>query len=188
MIGVPCDDEGYDLPPNAPPPPPEPKDPNDYFPFANEEEFQLADFMFSRVQMSAGNTSLLMDLWAAYQEAKNTSADPPFNSAKDLSDVIDSIPLGDIPWEGFKVKYDGDVPDNAPSWMNKHYEVWYRNPLDVMECQIGNPDFGNEMDYTLKELFGKNKKRQYTGLMSGQWAWNQVVRYMTFESYMIFKF
>jgi hypothetical protein len=175
MIGIPCDSEGYDLPPNAPPPPTEPADTNDYFPFKNEEEFQLANFLFSRVQMSAGNTTVLMDLWAAIQQADNIEANPPFKNAKDLYDTIDSIPLGDTPWEGFKVKYDGEIPQHAPSWMKKEYEVWYRNPLEVMEAQIGNPDFANEMDYAPKEVCGRNKKRQYTDLMSGQWAWDQAV-------------
>lgn len=176
LTGIPCDIDGYDLPPHTPPPPPEPKDPDDYFPFLNEEEFQLADFFFSRVQMSAGNISLLMDLWAAHQQSDNATPNPPFQNAKDLHDTIDSIPLGDIPWEGFKVKYDGEIPAHSPSWMTKDYEVWFHNPLDVMESQIGNPDFAHEIDFAPKEVFGKNKKRQYTDLMSGQWAWDQAVR------------
>lgn len=117
-----------------------------------------------------------MELWAALQESKSQEPDPPFNDAKNLHNTIDSIPLGDIAWEGFKISYDGDIPQNAPSWMKKEYDVWFRNPLDVLEGQIGNPDFADEMDYAPKEVFGqKNKKRQYTDLMSGQWAWKQAV-------------
>jgi hypothetical protein len=184
LTGIPCDIDRYDLPPNTPPPPPEPKDTDDYFLFSNEQEFQLADFFFSRVQMSAGNTSLLMDLWAALQESDNTEPNPPFHNAKDLHDTIDSILLGDIPWEGFKVKYDGEIPAHPPSWMTKEYEVWYRNPLDVMESQTGNPDFTHGIDYAPKEVFGKNKKRHCMDLMSGQWAWDQAVCKLNLKFYL----
>ncbi|KAF8815131.1 hypothetical protein BYT27DRAFT_7080784, partial [Phlegmacium glaucopus] len=172
--GQPCDNEGFDLPPNASPPPSDPFDTmNDYFPFANEEDFHLADFLFTRTQMSAGNIDILMNLWASQQESCNEEVDPPYAHARDLYSTIDSIPLGDTPWEGFRVTYDGDVAESSPSWMTKEYEVWYRNPLDVMEAHIGNPDFAHEIDYSPKQVMGKNQKRQYTDLMSGQWAWEQ---------------
>ena len=148
--GIPCNKDGYDLPPNTPPPPPQPKDPDDYFSFLNEE---LANFFFPHIQMSASNTSLLMDLWGALHQSDNAKPNPPFQNAKDLHDTINSIPLEDIPWEGFKVKYNGKIPAHSPSWMTKEYEVWYQNPLDVMESQIGNSDFAHEIDYVLQILF-----------------------------------
>ncbi|KAF8151395.1 hypothetical protein B0H34DRAFT_784675 [Crassisporium funariophilum] len=112
--------------------------------------------------MSAGNTNILMNIWAALQEAKGEVVDPPFSDACGLHSTIDSIPLGNIPWEGFKVKYCGEIPENAPSWMTKEYDVWFRNPLDVLKT-----------DFAPKKVFGRNKKRQYTDLMSGQWVWGQ---------------
>jgi hypothetical protein len=93
-----------------------------------------------------------------------------------MQTVIDSIPLGDIPWEAFKLTYNGEVPEtNAPSWMKKDYEVWFRDPLEVMESQIGNPDFKGEIDYAPKQVLGKNGKRQFTDTMSGDWSWEQAV-------------
>jgi len=156
---------------------PEPRAENDYFPFANEEGFQLADFLFTRQQMSNGNVDILMDLWSAWQHAQYGDADPPFTAGKDMLNQINSIPLGDIPWEGFKISYSGDIPPSGEkSWMKKEYEVWFRDPLHVMESQIGNPDWAQEIDYAPKEVVGRNKRRQYTDLMSGQFAWGQAVR------------
>jgi Plavaka transposase len=160
------------------PPPREVRKSDDYFPFNDEEEFQFANFLYTREQMSKGNIDILMQLIAAWEISRfgEDSANPPFRDGKQMNDVIDSIPLGDVPWEGFKVRYNGDVPANAaPSWMTKEYEVWYRNPLDVMESQIGNPDFAHEQDYSPKQLMGQNKLRQYTDFMSAQWAWDQAV-------------
>jgi len=125
--------------------------------------------------MSAGNTNILINIWAASQEAKGGVVDPRFPDARGLHSTIDSIPLGDILWEDFKVKYSGEIPEHAPSWMTKEYDVWFRNPLDVLESHVGNPDFANETDYAPKKVFGRNKKRQYTDLMSGQWVWGQAV-------------
>ena len=174
-IGQPCDQEGFYLPSNSLPTPPDPIDTNNYFPFASEEDFHIADFLFTREQMSAGNIDILMNLWAARQASRNEEVDPPYADSKDVYGTVDSISFGDIPWEGFKVMYDGDVPEHSPSWMTKEYEVWYRNPLDIMEAHIGNPDFAHEIDYAPKRVIGKNKKRQYTDVMSGDWAWEQAV-------------
>ena len=136
--------------------------------------------------MSAGNIDILMQLMAAWNKSRASKldeefnesehTDPPFNSAKQMHSIIDSIPLGDVPWEGFKVTYDGDIPENnPPSWMTKTFEVWYRNPLEILEAQIGNPDFDGEIDYAPKQVLGKNGKRQFTDLLSGDWAWEQAV-------------
>ena len=86
--------------------------------------------------MSTGNIDILMQLMAAcnklcasqldkeFNELEPT--DPPFNSANHMHSIIDSIPLGDDPWEGFKVTYNGDIPENnPPTWMTKTFEVWY---------------------------------------------------------------
>ena len=132
--------------------------------------------------MSAGNINILMQLMAAWQNSRSNldeleHMDPPFNSARHMQSVIDSILLGDVPWEGFKVTYDGEIPaDNAPSWMKNTYEVWFRNPLEVMEGQIGNPAFKGEIDYAPKQVLGNNGKRQFTDMMSGDWSWKQAVR------------
>ena len=73
--------------------------------------------------MSAGNMDILMNLWAARQASINEEIDPPYADSKDVYGMVDSISFGDIPPEGFKVMYDGDVPEHSPSWMTKEYEV-----------------------------------------------------------------
>lgn len=123
--GTPCDSEGYNLPPGTPPPPPEMHGKDDFFPFINEEEFQFADFLYTREQMSAGNIDILMQLMAAWHKSRTLKSDgdefhesepidPPFNSANHMYNIIDSIPLGDVPWEGFKVTYNDDIPEHNP--------------------------------------------------------------------------
>lgn len=165
----------------SPPPPEENDDP--FFPFQGVEDFLLAHHIFSKIQMSAGDVDYLMLLWDAYNQrfADDPDLEPPFGKAPDLLDSIDSLPYGDIPWEGFKVQYSGDVPANPPSWMTASYDVWFRNPLDVMEAQLGNPEFAEHIDWAAKQVKDENEKRQYIDLMSGEWAWEQSVRRLTFS-------
>ncbi|RXW14737.1 hypothetical protein EST38_g11115 [Candolleomyces aberdarensis] len=128
-----CDEDGYKLPPGSEPPAPH-EDPEDFFPFSCVEEMLLADFLEKKIQISAGDVNYLMTLWDAYQKRQlytsnglnsdnNSAPRPPFADSRSLFDTIDSIPFGDIPWEGFKVKYDGEIPDHAPAWMTAEYDV-----------------------------------------------------------------
>ncbi|KAF8954136.1 hypothetical protein BDZ97DRAFT_1928684 [Flammula alnicola] len=56
--------------------------------------------------------------------------------------------------------------------MDQKFEVWFRDVLQVLENQIGNPDFKGEMDYAPKRV-SRNRKRWYRDLMSGNWSWEQ---------------
>ncbi|RXW13185.1 hypothetical protein EST38_g12668 [Candolleomyces aberdarensis] len=100
--------------------------------------------------------------------------EPPFANHRELYSLIDSIPDGDIAWDSFSVTYDGEKPTNAtvPPWMTQSYEVWFRDPLKILENQIANPDFNGKIDYAPKRVF-RNGKRQYRDLKSGNWAWRQ---------------
>lgn len=128
-----------------------------------------------------------MQLWDALQRQKISEAfgedcagldnlESPYSGSRDLHSTIDSIPFGDVPWQGFKVRYKGELPPNPPAWMTKEYEVWYRDPLQVLEAILGNPKFADHMDWASKKLYGSDGKRHYIDLMLGDWAWEQSVR------------
>lgn len=174
-LGRPCNIQGEPLPPNAPPPPPPLRGPKDYSPYHSRPQFEIADFLFRKEQMSAGNVGELMQLWAA---TLPPGEDPPFADAKDMYQSIDSIPLADIPWQAFKVTYAGPRPDGeVPPWMLREYTVWYRCPRHVLHTQLGNPDFAGEMDFSPKQVF-HGDKREYKDFMSGDWAWTQAASYV----------
>ena len=144
-----------------------PEDTNDTSPFPSMAEFELAKFLFTQEQMSGKKIDRLMDILATLYP----DSDPPFANHHECYSLIDAIELGNIPWQSFTVKYDGPVPDDgAPSWMSDEYKVWYHDPLQVMEQQIGNADFVSEFDVSPKHVFDAMGKRQYSDLMSGNWA------------------
>jgi hypothetical protein len=181
--GQPCDEDGYDLPDDSPPPPEENHHANDdYFPYSSRHEFELADFLFRKDQMAGKKVVELMDIWAAYNQSAWPDFDPPFASAQDLYETIDSTDVGGISWQAFSVQFNGAVTDNSelPGWKTQTYEVWFRDPLKIAEAQISNKDFHREMDYSPKREFSRSGRRQFSDFMSGNWAWNQAVSFLNY--------
>ncbi|KIK95756.1 hypothetical protein PAXRUDRAFT_25378 [Paxillus rubicundulus Ve08.2h10] len=147
LNGRPCSADGEFLPAGAPPPPPKEKAPDDWTPYRNRVEFELAELLFTRIQMSNSHMDALLNLWAATL-AKHGDR-PPFASHNDLHGVIDSTPLGGVKWQGFAVKYKGEQPEtDVPSWMDGQYEVWFRDAREVVHNMLSRPDFASEMDHT----------------------------------------
>ncbi len=125
--------------------------------------------------MSQGNIDHLLELWAA--SLIPYGALPPFASVSHMLETIDSIPFGDAPWTSFKVRYTGDLPSNPPPWMTAEYEVSHRDPLVCVRNMLANPDFADEFDVAPYREYDPLLNRQYTNLMSGNWAWKQAVRF-----------
>ena len=63
---------------------------DDWEPYEDRVAFELAEFLYSKEQMSAGNIDRLLEMWAASQLKHNDS--PPFRNHKDLYSTIDSTP------------------------------------------------------------------------------------------------
>ncbi|KAG2059401.1 hypothetical protein BDR06DRAFT_1069438 [Suillus hirtellus] len=89
--------------------------------------------------------------------------------------TIDSIPLGDVPWQNFAVKFCGDKPDvDIPPWMNGSYDVWFRDPREVVHNMLVNPMYADEMDYQpYCEYASATDECQWKDFMSADWAWDQ---------------
>jgi hypothetical protein len=175
MIGRPCDKHGNYLAANTPPTPTElGGGPGDWSPFRDRVEFELADFLYTQVQMSAGKINALLDLWAA--SLFKHGDEPPFADDDDLYTTIDSIPHGDVTWECFSTSYQGARPDGqTPSWMDVEYEVWFRDPRTVIRNMLANPDFDSQIDFVPLHKFDADDERQFQNFMSGDWAWQQAV-------------
>ena len=96
--------------------------------------------------MSEANINQLLELWAASQVDSNISA--PFSNNDHLWNVIDNVELGHIQWKLFGVQYRGSFPAmNPPKWMTEEYEVWYRDPREIIHNILSNADFDGEFDY-----------------------------------------
>ena len=164
--------DGYDLNLGSPPPPPDTCANDDYSSFSSHTEFELMELLYVHAEMSAGRIDKLMNLLATLNQGQ-----PPFASHQELYSLIDAIKEGDIAWNSFSIAYNGAIPQDGqptPPWMMDLHEIWFQDPLQVIEAQIGNPEFKNMIDISPKQVYHKGKC-QYEDLMSGNWAWDQVV-------------
>ena len=168
-----CNDRGEFVPSDAPPLSQEALPATDWFPFESRVGFELADFVFTEAELSKKKTNRLLELWTATL----TRSMPPVRDHADLLRQIDSIPLGNVPWECFCLKYDGPPPETnrPPEWMVTEYEVWFRNPREVIKGILTNPEFNGHVDYSVYREF-EDRQRRYSNMMSGDWAWRQSVR------------
>lgn len=173
--GTPCDEDGNALPPGSAPPPRRPDVRNDdWSPYTNCIEFETAEFLYKRNQMPQDQINTLLDLWAA--SLLQYDGVPPFESHKDLLDTIDATSLGEVKWESFQMKYNGEIPANdPPTWMSDKFDVWFRDPREVFRNMLDNPDFANETDYAPYYELDSKGKRRWQDFMSGDWAWKQAV-------------
>ena len=150
-------------------------DPQDWTPYTTRIEFETAELLYVRNQMSAGDIDHLLKLWAA--SLAEHGAEPPFSSHKDLYNTIDSTPLGDVMWESFSIRYNGELPTGAvPEWMSAEFAVWYRDARAVVHRLLSNPDFDGEFDYAPLQEYDNKGRHRFQDFMSGNWAWKQVVR------------
>ncbi|KAI1781722.1 hypothetical protein LXA43DRAFT_907952 [Ganoderma leucocontextum] len=167
-----CNKDGDFLPENAPPPPPDVRTSTDYTPFESRIQFEVADFLYRRVQMSSKKINELMQLWAV---TLDEDRDPPFAGSAHLYDTIDEISNGDVSWQEFSVTWKGSVAPTTPllSWQVREYPVFFRDPRPVLQNQLGNTDFAGDIDFVPKHIFGPDGRRIFKDFMSGDWVWSQ---------------
>ena len=94
---------------------------------------------------------------------------------------IDATTLGEAPWEHFSLNYNGPLPDgihedDIPSWMTEDHEVWYWDPVTLVENLLANPDFKDGFDYVPYQEHTPEGSHHFHDFMSGNWVWRQAVR------------
>ncbi|KAI0669674.1 hypothetical protein C8Q78DRAFT_1070741 [Trametes maxima] len=172
LNGRPCDATGTYVPEECPPPPRTEAPAGDWSPFSSRVEFELAEFLFQKEQMPQSNIDTLLDLWAA--DVIRYGGSPPFADHADLYTSIDSIKVGEVPWQCLRISYQGVRPEHhVPSWMEDVYEVWMRDPRCVSLKMLANPDFDGSFETTPYREYTASGERRYGNLMSGNWSWKQ---------------
>jgi len=158
------------------PPPPTSSHPDQpWFPFNSRGEFELADLLFRRNQAPQEHVDDLMHI---IHMLNPDGRPPPFADHQDMNRHIDAITAGEAPWQSFSVRHseaDSGPDVNVAPWKVASYDVWYRDPRELLHRQLSNPDFVNNIDYSPRQVFGDKGQRVWTDFMTGNWAWNQCV-------------
>jgi Plavaka transposase len=143
-----CDVNGTFIDQDAPPLPRTDAPSTDWTPYNDRVKFETAEFLFTHNQMSTKQISTLLDLWATTLIKHDDAS--PFANHKDMYATIDVTPLGDVPWKTFLMCFNGIKPEqNVPPWMNVQYDVWYRDPLQIVHNMLTNPAFDGGIEYSL---------------------------------------
>ncbi|KAG1888764.1 hypothetical protein F4604DRAFT_1877253 [Suillus subluteus] len=138
-------------------------------PYNDRVEFETAEFLFMRNQMSAKQINTLLDLWAVTLIKHNDA--PPFTNQKDVYATINATPLGDVPWKMFSMCYSGIKPEwDVPPWMDVKYDIWYRDLLQIVHSMLANPAFDRGIKYSPYCDYTNDNKQYWKNFMSGDWA------------------
>jgi hypothetical protein len=156
------------------PSPPLDADPTDWGAFESKEGFELAELVYCKARMSGESIDKLLKI--------DFGGQVPFSNHRELYAAIDSL-AGGVPWQSVSIKYNGVPSDNSdaprPKWMLNAYEVFYRDPRLVVHEMLANPDFKDDIDFAPYRIFNEDGDRVYQHLMSGDWAWEQAVSFLT---------
>ncbi|TFY56536.1 hypothetical protein EVJ58_g7581 [Rhodofomes roseus] len=177
-VALPCTRDGSKfLELGAPPPPRDKPTKGDWAPFGSRLQFEVAEFLYKKNQMSQRDINTLMDLWAA--SLVEYGGQPPFANSANLLDTIDAIALGDAPWSKIELSYQGPQPEgDVPSWMTETYVIWKRDTRTVVHSLIDCEDYNGDGEFNLvpyQEVNGQGGRR-LTNVLSGNWAWRQADR------------
>jgi len=111
---------------------------------------------------------MLLKLWAESVEELGASA--PFHNHEELYVVIDSLPLGDIPWQWMETLLSDDG-DQAPGWRHKTYKIWYWNPNIIVSNMLSNPDFDGQFNMCPYINLNTDGNCRWSNVMSTNIAW-----------------
>lgn len=127
--------------------------------------------------MPQSHVNELLQVFAAHTLSKGGS--PPLSSNQEMLDIIDSITIGDVPWQSFSLSYNGDRPDqNPPAWMDQTHDCWFRDPRKLLHKMLERADFEHEFDHAAYQEFDQNGHRRYKDFYSGNWVWEPSVRFL----------
>lgn len=127
--------------------------------------------------MSASNMDKLFNVWEA--SLVPFDASPPFTSANDMYETIDSTPYGGIKWQSFTLYHNlrKDPPSaEAPAaWKTAEYDGWFRDPRKLIRNMLANRSFDKEFDYVPYQEYDYNGQHRFHDVFSGNWCWHQAV-------------
>ena len=179
LTALPCDKDRNFLHNHARPPPPAASDAtedNAFHPFEDQLAFDWAHYHFTELQSSEREINKGLDLWLAATLKAGGDTSLPWSSAKEMYQTIDAIQEGDAPFETIRFKYAGPIHPNPPAWMMEMYELCTWNSQILLHHQLATTDFADTFNPKPYHQFDHTGDRVWSNLMSGDWAWNEVVR------------
>ncbi|KAI0739088.1 hypothetical protein C8Q80DRAFT_1222300 [Daedaleopsis nitida] len=171
----PCTADGVFLnDPDAPPPPHLPHE--DFGPFKDRVEYELAELLFEKMGASKGDVEHLMKILHARDILLgHDNPTPIFASHQAFLDTIDQIEEGETTWFTFSIQWAGPVEEDSPPWKRERFFVHTRDPRAIIKNLARNEEFNGKWDARPYQQFAGDAEdnRLFAEFMSGQWAWEE---------------
>jgi hypothetical protein len=97
-----------------------------------------------------------------------------------LMDTIDELPRG-VDWTYRPVTLHGDLLDDAGKARTEQLELWYRDPVEIVQELLGNPMFHDVMRYAPERIYrdAEGKERVLNEMWTVEWWWKMQVRHLS---------
>ncbi|KAF8131961.1 hypothetical protein EV363DRAFT_1398349 [Boletus edulis] len=145
-----------------------------YAPFADREEWELAQWLIHNVNQRATQEFLKLSIM-------KDRTQPSYRSNYKFLKMIDELPTGPE-WSCRLIQVHGDVGpvendgfENppAPDDESEELELWMRDPVACIQELIGNPAFEGNLAYTPEKVYvdQEGRTRRYDEMWTGDWWW-----------------
>ena len=150
---------------------------NPWHPFDNRLGFDWAHYYYVELQALEKKINKGLNLWLAAKLQAGDDTPLSWSSAAEMYATIDSIQEGNAPFETISFKYLGPLPPSPPCWMTKTYELCIRDAHVLMHNQLRTANFKDQINLRPYRQFDHKGDCVWSNLMSGDWVWNEAVRY-----------
>ncbi|KAK7018916.1 hypothetical protein R3P38DRAFT_2714788 [Favolaschia claudopus] len=132
-----------------------------YFPFRDDEEWDLARWLSKNVSQTATEEYLSLPI--------NKKANLSFHNNRAFLKKIDQLPTGPD-WTCKIVTAAGNRVDENDELMSEDLELWIRDPVECIKELMGNPAFRDHMAYAPERVYSSSDGNEETRIIDEMWT------------------
>ncbi|KAF8577074.1 hypothetical protein K439DRAFT_1649164 [Ramaria rubella] len=138
-----------------------------YHPFADEEEWQLAETLMTR-SMSLQQIDKLLKLPIMCNRTQTS-----YKDKCTLLQKIDALPSLGPSFKCETITVTGDIKDSDGNFVIEELELFHRDPVECVQELIGNPAFHTMLHYAPEQIFedASCTERIYNEMWTADWWW-----------------
>jgi hypothetical protein len=101
---------------------------------------------------------------------------PSYSSNYTLLKKVDSLAIGPG-WKWEQIKVREDVADEDGMRGEEDLELWYRDPVAIVQDLVGNPAFKDSLAFAPQKVYtdAEGGMRTYDEMWTGDWWWKTQV-------------
>ncbi|KAF9548524.1 hypothetical protein CPC08DRAFT_648414 [Agrocybe pediades] len=138
---------------------------NEWAPFRDKEEWELARWLSARVGHTGIEEYLALPI---VQKRMGLS----FNSKYTYLKKLDQLPKGPA-WKCHLVTAEGDLLDEDGNPMKEELELWFRDPIECVRELMADPNFKEHTSFAPERVYSDKEgvNRIYDEMWTGDWWW-----------------